>query len=563
MLVRCLEGIRHTCARRRVPVPLGLVLIGMVSLALCSRAVPVSAQAVVPGPCTGVAGPATLSLAGQGGLATPGSQTTYALRLLNWTDQPASGGVISYTLPAGITYVPGSTRVTAGGGTLSTTDPVAAGSTLAWGPFQVPAAGHTAHTPRGIHTAVQDLCLPEFIDVQLDQALALVGSGGYVTQLFYRITEQTTAPDACAVYFVNAAYDRNLVPILRLQGTLNPAGYWDKPAPGPRADYGPVATGFARYVAGLPRRDTHPLYIAVWNEPDLWIEWSNAPNATEYARFFVAVSGALRGLADSRIRILNGAMTPANTGFIRQMLAVPGFVGAFDAWASHCYPYNHPAWYNIHSGTARYGNATIDCYLLEHDAIEHYGGRSDFKFVLAETGHGLGDDVYDFEGYPAINEANRAAYVKDAVSRYWPAWPEVIAATPFLLGDPWNGWERFDWLDYDVHLSPPHFAFVPHPQYTAVAALSKPIGATVPHSIQVTFEAQAAAAVALGVHTGTLCGRAGDVTVPCTRTAAVRVIAHIEHTYLPHVGRGLDGGHDEGTWYQSEAGDAAEGRTTA
>ena len=150
-------------AKSRCP-PGGLVLIGLVCLALCRRAVPVIAQ---------VAGPATLSLEGQGGLATPGSRTTFTLRLLNWTDRPVSGGVISDTLPAGITYVPGSTRATTGGDTLSTADPVAIGSTLAWGPFRVPAAGHTAHTPRGIHTAVQDLCLPEFIDIQLDQALAL------------------------------------------------------------------------------------------------------------------------------------------------------------------------------------------------------------------------------------------------------------------------------------------------------------------------------------------------------------------------------------------------------
>ena len=80
-----------------------------------------------------------------------------------------------------------------------------------------------------------------------------------------------------------------------------------------------VAAGFARYVAGLPRRDTHPLYVTVWNEPDLWIEWSDAPNAAQYGRFFVAVSSAIRDLGDPRIRILNGATTPANTTFIRQI----------------------------------------------------------------------------------------------------------------------------------------------------------------------------------------------------------------------------------------------------
>jgi uncharacterized repeat protein (TIGR01451 family) len=298
-------------------------------------------------------------------LVVPGGEVTYHVRLLNWTDTIASDGVITHTLPAGFSYVPGSTQVTVGGWPITQTDPISSGTTLTWGPFQLPAAGHTAHNPYGAHTFVQDLCLPEFVDFQLDQALELVGSGGYVTQLFYRITPATSGPDPCAVYFVNAAYDRNLVPILRLQGVWNPVGFWEKPDPGPGGDYTEIATAFARYVAGLPRRDTHPLYVTIWNEPDLWVEWSAKPNAS-------------------------------NTAFIRQLMTVPGFVTAFDAWASHCYPYNHPPWYNIHQKTARYGTTVIDCYIQERDTIAEYGGRSGFKFVVKETGHGLGDDLYAF-----------------------------------------------------------------------------------------------------------------------------------------------------------------------
>ena len=307
--------------------------------------------------------PPDLSLEGSGGLATPGGEVTYHIRLLNWTDRIVPGGVISHTLPTGFSYVPGSTQVTVGGWPITQTDPLAYDGTLVWGPFPLPAAGHTKHNPYGTHTFVQDLCLTEFIDFQLDQALELVGSGGYVTQLFYRITPTTSEPDPCAVYFVNAAYDRNLVPILRLQGVWNPVGFWEKPAPGPKGDYAGIAAAFARYVEGLPRRNTHPLYITIWNEPDLWVEWSGTPNAQEYGHFFVAVSSAIRRLNDPRIRILNGAVTPTNTKFIRQLMNVPGFVNAFDAWASHCYPYNHPPWYNIHQRTARYGNAVIDCYI--------------------------------------------------------------------------------------------------------------------------------------------------------------------------------------------------------
>ncbi|PWH13511.1 MAG: hypothetical protein DDG58_13975, partial [Ardenticatenia bacterium] len=499
---------------------------------------------------------AAISVAGTAGLATPGGSVTYVLQLYNHTDRPLSDGVIRYTLPDGFIYIPGSTQVTVGGYLLSTADPSQVGATLRWSPFQVPAAGHTWHTPRGIHTMAQDLCIPEFIDLHLDQALHLVGSGGYVTQLFYGITAATAGPDACAIYFVNAAYNRNLVPILRLQGRFVSPGIWEKPDPGPAGDYAAVAQGFARYVAGLPRRDTHPLYIVVWNEPNLWIEWGGAPNAGEYARFFTAVSRAIRRLGDPRIRIVNGAVSPGSghLNFIRSMLAVPGFVYAFDAWASHCYPYNHPPWYNNHSRNARYGEYAIDCYLLEKREIERYG-RSGFKFLITETGYELGDATFAFEGFPSIDERNRADYMAEAFSRWWPSWPEVIAATPFQLGDPWSGWERYDWIDYSVSLNPRQVQFSPRLQYTVVSALSKPRGEVVARSVQVSFQARVTSDAAPGrTYAGTLCGAARDVPEVCRVTALVQVVAQLQPVYLPVIAQQPQSGNtsQDGVWYLAE-----------
>ena len=495
-------------------------------------------------------GPPDLSVEGSGGLAVPGGEVTYHIRLLNWTDSIVSGGVISHTLPAGFSYAPGSTQVTVGGWPITQTDPISNGATLTWGPFQLPAAGHTAHNPYGVHTFVQDLCIPEFIDFQLDQALELVGSGGYVTQLFYRITRAASGPDPCAVYFVNAAYDRNLVPILRLQGVWNSVGFWEKPDPGTRGDYAEIAAAFARYVTGLPRRNTHPLYVTIWNEPDLWVEWSGKPSAQQYGRFFVAVSNAIRGLNDPRIRILNGAVTPTNTTFIRQLMAVPGFATAFDAWASHCYPYNHPPWYNIHYGTARYGNTVIDCYIEERDTIARYGGRSGFKFVIKETGHGLGDDLYSFEGFSRINESNRATYISSAFNDFWRKWPEVIAVTPFELGDPWSGWEWLDWIDYTVNLDPLEFTYAPHRQFNTVAALNKPKGAPVPHSIEVTFRARVAGDLPVGTYTSQLVGSGLGATAFLDRAAPVRVVANAERMYLPVVSANSP---NRGVWYMRDS----------
>jgi hypothetical protein len=492
-----------------------------------------------------------ISVQGDGGMVEPGDEVTYQIRLLNWTDSFTVSGSITHTLPVGFDYVPDSAMVTVGGWPITRTEPISQNGALAWGPFRLPAAGYADHNPYGVHTFVQDLCLTPFIDLQLDQALQLVGSGGYVTQLFYRITATTAGPDACAVYFVNAAYDRNLVPILRLEGEWNSVGFWERPDPGPDGDYSEIAAAFARYVAGLPRRNTHPLYVTIWNEPDLSVEWSGQPSAAQYGRFFVAVSGAIRGLGDTRIRILNGATTPANTGFIRQLMAVPGFVDAFDAWASHCYPYNHPPSYNIHQRTARYGNAVIDCYIEERDVIARYGGRSGFKFVVTESGYGLGENTYHFEGYSSINETNRTSYIAAAFNSYWRNWPEVIAVTPFELGDPWSGWEWLDWIDYTLTLTPSlHFSMAPHPQFDAVAGLGKPRGATVPHGIEVTFRARAAADLPPGVYTSDLTGSAGEATAVLTQTAPVQVVAYIGHIYLP---RALGQGQSGGVWYSAQA----------
>jgi hypothetical protein len=95
---------------------------------------------------------------GGGGLAVPGGEATYHIRLLNWTDTIVPGGVISLTLPAGFSYVPGSTQITIGGWPITQTDPIIQDETIVWGPYQLPAAGHSAHNPYGAHTFVQDLC---------------------------------------------------------------------------------------------------------------------------------------------------------------------------------------------------------------------------------------------------------------------------------------------------------------------------------------------------------------------------------------------------------------------
>ncbi|MBN1220154.1 MAG: YncE family protein [Anaerolineae bacterium] len=482
-----------------------------------------------------------LSVTGAASDTYPGSETAYRIELLNHSDQIVYDGVISITLPVGFSYVPGSTLAMGEGWPMQSHEPVIDGQTLTWGPYHMPAAGVEEHNPYGSHTMV-NFC-ETAPGLHLEGAKMLAGNGGYVTQLFYPIDPGTTGPSQCAINYVVEAYARNLIPILRLQGHFV-NGVWQAPNPGARGDYAEIAQAYARFVAGLPRRDTNPLYIEVWNEPDLWIEWSGKPNAAQYARFFVAVSNAIRQLGDARIRVINGALTPGNPTFLKQMLAVPGFRDAFDVWSSHCYPYNHPPSYNLHHGTARYGTYAIDCYRSELAILKSYG-RSNVKVILTETGYELGNNTFGFEGFSRINETNRANYMVAAFATYWQNWPEVVAVTPFELGDASGHWANFDWVY-------PSWPYPKHPQFDAVAALPKPGGALRPYGYQISFRASVDGSVALGVYPSQLRGseRNGN-TALATDAAPVLVrdpAQHYNEIYLPLIFGPL---RRDGPWYMS------------
>ncbi len=408
----------------------------------------------------------------------------YRTTVSNWGFAEASDMFVTHVLPDGFSYEAGSSEVEVEGQVLPLQDPDIQGQSLTWGEFGMVAASGVFDNHYGVHTFVQDLCTESYLDLQLDKALELVGVGGYVTQLLYPVTEATQGPDPCWVYFVNAAYDRQLVPIVRLQGEWG-GDYWLKPEPARPGDYSALARAYKRVVKGLPRRKGRLLYVQVWNEPDLPLEWSGEPNAVEYGHFFVDVAAAIHRIGDSRIRVLNGALTPGNAFFTRQLTGVPRFVDSFDLWAAHCYPLNHPPGYNIHDGTARYPQYAIDSYLLELRVLSKYGGRTGVKVLLTETGYALYDRTFRFEGYPAIAEDNRAYYMRKAFQDFWPSWSEVVGVTAFELVDPYGTWQEWDWLYSGTDL--------PHKQYTVVSALSKPEPLEVfPSSLIISFRARVA-----------------------------------------------------------------------
>ncbi len=445
-------------------------------LAAVASAAALAASRVVAAPVL------SLTAAVEPALAPAGSAVTYTITATNPGLEDVEGLAIRHVLPPGFAYVSGSASVSLGGAPLAASEPALIGRTVTWNRLRLP--GLHGGSVFGMHTLIQDRCDNSYIDFQLDHVLEVAGPGAYVTQLLYPITEQSSGPQPCWVYFVNGAYDRGLTPILRLGGQWT-SSYWLKPLPDSSGHYTGTAEAARRVVAGLPRREGRFLFVEVWNEPNLDIEWSGKANPSEYGHFLVDVAAAIRSLGDPRIVILNAALAPGgnynNLDYIDALAGVPGALQSFDVWASHSYPANHPPQYNIHDGTASYRDMTIDSYLLELQRLAAHG-RQGPRVLVTETGYALGDGTYGFEGYPAIDEQSRADYVSRAFRDYWSRWPELLGVCPFELGDPFGTWQHWDWL----YLDGTH-----HPQYDAVRDLPKPAAVTAPGVLTITFRAVA------------------------------------------------------------------------
>lgn len=346
---------------------------------------------------------------------------------------------------------------------------------LAIGTLVALAAPTGAELPRNIYGA--HLLVDNTGDrgmANLKWARYLVGKYGHAKTLMGGITKSTMAPNPGWVDWVNECYRLEMVPVCRLAGVYKDG--WIKPEADPDGGYKSMAQAVRRVVEGLPKSDTIPLYIEVWNEPNLDLEWSGKSNLKEYARFFVEVSKAIRSIGDSRVKILNGAFALSPESTEECCKAEPEFAQAFDVWASHPYPQNHPPEYNIHDGTAANKHHTIDAYLLETEVLARHG-RKDVRVMITETGYALGEDVFfRSEGYPPIDEFNRADYMMRAFRDHWSRWPEIVAVLPFEFSDP--GWTRFDWVYPDSDTRADGSPTKPHYQYTLVSKLAKPTDPT-------------------------------------------------------------------------------------
>lgn len=369
---------------------------------------------------------------------------TYRISGTNNGNSNGNDFKINFTLPQGFTYRAGTTQIYINDTRVSSANPTISGRTLTFTPGVIPSRRTDSYF--GINTFVQDKCDDErYRNWQLDRTYSLVGWHAYVKQLFHGIHTGTNGPKQCWVDFVNAAYDRGLQPVIRLAG-VHRGDYWEKPG-----DVNGMANAFKRVVQGLPRRNGLKLYIQIWNEPNLNIEWGGQANAAEFGQFFVAASNAIRSLNDSRIVILSAPLAPGGNispvNFNNQLFkAVPAALWAWDLYAVHPYPSNHPPEYNVHRGTATYPQMTIDSYMAEVENLAAWGRRG-VRVFLSETGYDLWNNTYGWEGFPAVSEWNRADYMVRAYRDYWKGWAEIVGVAPYQLSDPTNAWAKWNWIE--------------------------------------------------------------------------------------------------------------------
>ena len=332
----------------------------------------------------------------------------------------------------------------------------------------------------GIHTLVQDLDSSVFAE-HLNWAIRLVGSGGYVKQLFYLDRAPEVEPDEKWGIFMKLCNAAGLIPVIRLQwlptdyrdnNTLDVLGSkpkketdgwygrWNEP--------GTVAYLFykfvSRYCVGTFK------YIEIWNEPNFGWEWrgrqdqqddnndSNegpgTPDATEYGRFFMDVATAIKQ-HDPGIKILNGGLGPTvipagenhpdnnvdTIRFIKDLGNVADREGSkkfwdyVDVFASHSgYGLNHPPSYNQSRNVSDYKINAIDGYKKElHELGDFSAG--DKPVIFTEAGYSRSDR--DDTDYPRMKDDvitdTRPTYTKEAFRNYWVPDSQVVAICPYHL----------------------------------------------------------------------------------------------------------------------------------
>ncbi len=293
---------------------------------------------------------------------------------------------------------------------------------------------------------------------QLDLTAELAGPGGHIKLIFPNITRDTQGPEQGWVDAVRGAYDRDLVPVIRMGPPWGDRYVRDQSDDPQHLQYGGLCTAYRRVTEGLPMRDGWPLWIEIHNEANLCYEWACRPGsvegnwieyqqtAREYASMVRDCADAIHGIGDSRIGVMIGGLAPGGTvscqcggdGFNPGITAlefmqamrdgVPDVFEKLDGWATHSYPAsNHGYGFFVPFEQSRPG-------LLFFEEELRLIGR-DLPVFITETGWSS-----DFGSRDQIADWTASSY-----REVWLPDDRVRAVMPFQLQD--GGWESFSWVD--------------------------------------------------------------------------------------------------------------------
>ncbi len=303
---------------------------------------------------------------------------------------------------------------------------------------------------------------------QWDLAKELAGDGGFVLLLFPGVKKGAAGPKQAWKDAVQAAYARNLIPVVRLGPPWGEMQIRNDSDDFQHKKYTQLAKAYRNVVKGLPLKDGVPLYIQVHNEPNLCAEWAcsgggtldAATRAAEYAGFYRDVADALHAMNKTQIKVSMGALAPGGvkscsccgdgqcefqpgaTGldYMAQMkAAVPDIWSRLDFLASHSYPAEGTGWgFFVPYAKAKPG---LTYFEQELDAV----GQPDLPVIVTETGW-----PRSLEGFGSVSFDDQAAWTKQAFKDIFNKHPNVLGVTPFVLQDAtWGDANGFGWVHTD------------------------------------------------------------------------------------------------------------------
>ncbi len=295
---------------------------------------------------------------------------------------------------------------------------------------------------------------------QWDRAAELSGRGGHLKLIFPGIRRDTTGATQEWIDAVQGAYDRDLVPVVRLNPPWgeHDVRHWSDDSA--HRDYRTYAAAIAAVVDDLPLREGWPMWLEVLNEPNLCAEWTcdgsdggsltYETTAAEYAALLRDATAAIRALGESRHKVINAGLAPGGTTwcecggegweagitsepFITAMLAeVPTVFSQLDGFASHAYPASGEGWGFFEA----YGDSGPGLAWWQQEL--QAAGVPGKPVLITETGwtvdagaNGSREDVAD--------------WTVSAWDNDWLPDSRIHAVMPFQLQD--GAWDAFGWLD--------------------------------------------------------------------------------------------------------------------